>query len=97
MEPRQLRLKLFELPSPSDEGFDLDMQAEDLVNWLFQEMEERGLGKDDRKDVLMGLQIRTLVDNYLVKIPSEQRWKFSAQLIQEIEQLDVDEEGLDKS
>ncbi len=73
------------------------MQAEDLVNWLFQEMEERGLGPDDRKDVLMRLQIRTLVDNYLVKIPSVQRWKFSAQLIEEIEQLDVDEEGLDKS
>lgn len=78
MEP--LQLSLFDL-SPATEGLDIDVRAEELADWVIQEMEKEGLDRAAQQQFLMHLQVRTLMDSYVRRIPERQRWQFIVRLI----------------
>lgn len=68
-----LQLSLFDSPSPDADEVNIEARAEQLADWVIQEMEREGLDRTAQQQLLMHLQIRTLVDNYLAKIPPGQR------------------------
>ena len=92
MEVDQLELSLFE-PSSLAELVDVEVCAEKLADWAMQEMKEQGLKQAAQQRLLMRLQIRHLVESYLVRIPSCQRWQFVAELVDAIEELEPYQEG----
>lgn len=63
MEPFQL--SLFDPSFPTKEEDDIEARAEQLADWVIQEMEKEGLNRAAQQQFLMRLQIRTLVDQYL--------------------------------
>jgi hypothetical protein len=92
MEP--LQLSLFDAPSPVTEGVDIETRAEELADWVMSEMEKEGLDRTAQQHFLMRVHIRTLVDNYLTRIPPRQRWQFAVHLIDAIQDLELHSEGL---
>lgn len=91
MEPFQL--SLFDPSFPTKEEDDIEARAEQLADWVIQEMEREGLNRAAQQQFLMRLQIRTLVDQYLAKIPPQHRWQFVVQLISAIQALEQYPEG----
>jgi len=91
MEPFQL--SLFDPSFPVEEEGDIEARAEQLADWVIQEMEKEGLDRAAKQQFLMRLQIRTLVDQYLAKIPPQHRWQFVVRLISAIQALEQHPEG----
>ena len=91
MKPFQL--SLFAASPPMVEAEDIETRADRLVDWLLQEWERQGLDRAAQQQLLMRLQVRSLVDNYLVKIPPGHRWQFVAHLIDAIHRLELDSSG----
>ncbi|MGB3494718.1 MAG: hypothetical protein WBA57_18465 [Elainellaceae cyanobacterium] len=87
------QLSLFDSPAPVDEAIDIEARAKQLADEFIQDMEKEGLDHTAQQQLLMRLQIRTLVDRYLVRIPPCQRWQFAVQLIDGIQQLESQSEG----
>lgn len=92
MEP--LQLSLFDAPSPVAEGVDIETRAEELADWVMGELEKEGLDRTAQQHFLMRVHIRTLVDNYLTRIPPRQRWQFAVRLFDAIQDLELHSEGL---
>lgn len=86
MEPHQL--SLFSPMARTVEGEDFEVRAQQIADWFVQEMEQEGIDRAAQQQVLMRLQVRTLVDNYLAKIPAGQRWQFVVQLIDAIQEIE---------
>ncbi len=91
MEPFQL--SLFDASFPVEEEGDIEARAEQLADWVIQEMEKEGLDRAAQQQFLMRLQIRTLVDHYLAKISPQHRWQFVVRLISAIQALEQYPEG----
>jgi hypothetical protein len=91
MEP--LQLSLFDPLSSATEKVDIEVRTEQLVDWVIQEMEREGLNRAAQQQFLMQLQVRTLMESYLAKIPPGQRWQFVVRLIKAIQELEMHSEG----
>lgn len=91
MEP--LQLSLFDPLPLAAEKVDIADQAEQLVDWVIQEMEREGLNRAAQQQFLMQLQVRTLIESYLAKIPQGQRWQFVVRLVKAIQDLEMHSEG----
>ncbi|MGG6294944.1 hypothetical protein ACQ4M4_11000 [Leptolyngbya sp. AN02str] len=91
MEPFQL--SLFDPSFPTKEEDDIEARAEQLADWVIQEMEKEGLNRAAQQQFLMRLQIKTLVDQYLAKTPPQHRWQFVVRLISAIQALEQNPEG----
>lgn len=91
MEP--IQLSLFDLLPSVTEKADSDALAEQLVDWVIEKMEREGLNRAAQQQFLMRLQVRTLTEDYLAKIPPNQRWQFVVRLIEAIQQLEIHSEG----
>lgn len=89
MEPQQLSL----FDAPAAETADIEAQAGCLADSFLHEMEREGLDHAAQQQVLMELQIRTLIDGYLMKLPPGHRWQFAVRLIEAINQLEGNSHG----
>ena len=92
MNPQQL--SLFDPPSQVVKETDIDARAEQLADRFVQQMAGEGLTPADQQQLLMRLQIRNLVDSYLVRLPPGHRWQFVVRLIDAIQKLEQHSEGL---
>lgn len=90
---KPIQLSLFDVPPSTIEAVDIEAHAEQLADWVIQEMEREGLDRAAQQQLLMYLQVRTLIEHYLAKLPPNQRWQFVVRLIRAIHALEIHSEG----